>query len=110
MEPRNRMREIFTSGSVGRQSNTTHNPCTVRVYYRWHPFYDKLLDVVSIQRKGGELFYTVRIPDSIFNRLIPSWITDKLYCQKLIQKDEPYCSLESLAELREILDILLQKV
>jgi hypothetical protein len=94
----------------GRQSNNTHNPSSVRVYYRWHPFYNKLLAVVSIQKKGGELFYTVRIPNSNINRLIPSWITDKLFCQQLIQKDDPYCSLESLSELREFLDILLQKV
>ena len=102
--------EIFTYGSVRRQSNNTHRPSSVRVHYRWHPCYNKSLDVVWIQKIGGELFYTVRIPDSNINRLIPSWITDKLLCQKLILKDEPYCSLESLAELREILDILLQKV
>ena len=102
------MKAIFTSESVGRTSYNTHNPGSVKVYYRWHPFYNKVLEVISLQKKGGELFYTIRVPNSNINKLIPSWITDKLFCQQLIQKAEPYCSLESLVELREILNILLK--
>ena len=102
------MRESFTYGSVGGRSYNTHNPGSVKVYYRWHPLYNEELEVISIQKKGGELFYTIRVPNSNINRLIPSWITDKLFCQKLIQKDEPYCSLEALVELREILNTLLK--
>ena len=79
----------------------------MKVYYRWHPLHDKELEVVNIQNKGGELFYTIRVPASTIKRLIPSWITDKLYCQKFIQTDAPYCSLDALVELREILNKII---
>jgi hypothetical protein len=92
-------------GSEGRPSHNTHNPAFVKVYYRWHPLFNQEIQIVNTFTRGGECFHTVELNDS-HCRLIPAWMTDKVFCQRFILEESAYCSVQSLQQVRQFLDAL----
>lgn len=87
------------------QLHKTHNGNFVKVYYRWHPLYNKEIEVVNEIKRGGEQYYQIRLLDSS-STLIPSWMTDMAFCHRFVLRDKAYCSIQALEKLRQLLECL----
>jgi hypothetical protein len=97
--------EYWIIGVLGQWTYKTHKGGFVKVHYPWHPLYNCEAQVLNIVNRGGDHFYTVRLPDSS-RILLPAWMTDEAYCQRFVLREEPYCSVQALLELRQLLDTL----
>ena len=72
---------------------------SVTVHYPHHPYYQLTLPVVRARKSG---LVDVRAPDGTI-RGLPIWMTQKHMCARIIPSPFPYCSVESLRELRTLL-------
>ncbi|MGA2496003.1 MAG: hypothetical protein ABSF67_24295 [Roseiarcus sp.] len=72
-----------------------------RVAYRWHPLFDRTLQV-SRNRRGKDLtcIYTDERPD--LARELPNWMFDDAYCAGM-SLGPPQVSIEALNELAAVL-------
>jgi len=82
-----------------RWGNTAHKVNFVKIYYPFHPYFEEELKVV--RQDKGNIFH-VKAPDGTV-RGIPIWMTDKDKCSQIKESPFPYCSLNALKDLRELL-------
>ena len=97
--------EYWIVGLLWRWTYKTHKGGFVKVHYPWHPLYNCEVQVLNTITRGGDCFYTVRLSD-LSRTLLPVWMTDEAYCQRFVLREEPYCSLSALLELRQLLNAL----
>lgn len=84
-------------------SNTAHKIRFVKIHYPLHPYYGKELKVVQLY-KGK--FVKLKAPDGQV-RAIPLWMTDKDVCKQIKESDYPYCCIEALKKLTEIVSCFM---
>ena len=80
-------------------ANNAHKVSFVTIHYPYHPFFGEELKVVKIIK--GRIFH-VKAPDGDV-RGVPVWMTDKDICAKIRESHDPYCSIDALKGLRDII-------
>ena len=53
--------------------------------------------------KAGEPHYLIKFIDNS-TIYLPGWMTDPLVCHNHVVRDEPYCNISALLNVREYLD------
>ncbi|MBI9104591.1 MAG: hypothetical protein JEY99_19400 [Spirochaetales bacterium] len=76
-----------------------------RLEYPWHHSYGKLFTIYQQIKKGGISFYRCALTDEpkIKNSEIPTWMFEKSICSKMKMLGKPYCDLDSLFQLNQLL-------
>ena len=81
--------------------NTAHVAlgATVEILYPHHPFFRHACVVVGTLRNGN-----LWVREAGGRRMtVPAWMTDKWFCQTIMQGEYPTCSVPALRDLRDLL-------
>jgi hypothetical protein len=95
---------LRNNGILGQWSYNAHKVENVKVHYPWHPLFKKKeITVLQTIKRGGKNYYLVRLNQTSCI-LLPHWMTNKIYCQRFVLKQDANCSVSALLCLRRLLD------
>ena len=92
-----------TACSVKKQSAKNLASQVVKIHYKFHPLYGQDVEVIFSSKRAGEKVYLISFIDKT-NVYLPVWMTDPMICQQHVVRDDPFCCLSALVQLREFLD------
>ena len=90
--------------------HTAHQSGSVKVEYRFHPFFDHPATVLRTSTRGEVPAVLVRVlskeQDSQCDLkiVVPCWMLDPDACSRVVVKDKPLIGLQALVRLRGLVD------
>jgi len=73
-----------------------------RIYYRYHPLFDKELEVVRKRDSRSHEERITQLPDGT-RCVLPGWMFDESYCSTLVEVETIMISIPSLMQLADLL-------
>jgi hypothetical protein len=74
-----------------------------QIHYRYHPFYEKEVQVVRWLRRISSEIVVVKLPEGL-QIALPSWMLDLVVCDQLSDEPQPRISVSALRRLRDLID------
>jgi hypothetical protein len=89
--------------------HTAHQLGRTRIFYRFHPYFEREVDVVRALRREGEPCFIVRLDGDTGDRdlsiAVPGWMLDPVACQDLAIQPTARLDIDSLLRLRQLVDL-----
>ena len=85
-----------------RHRHTTHQLGPRKIAYRFHPFFDREVQVIRKLRAYEEAALLVQVDDDV-RIAIPCWMLDQSVCEPMELSEKPRISIESLLQLNDLI-------
>jgi hypothetical protein len=90
--------------SAGRPPHTTHDPHSIKICYRFHPFNGVEVEVIRFLRISRSVILIVKLLPGGTQIAVPEWMLNPQFCDRLSIEDKPRISIDALMDLRRLID------